>query len=102
MISDNKEEFIRYDKDKIDWTLIDFNSLEECVKVLAFGEKKYSRDNWKNLPSQDRITRVLPSMLRHIVALTNGEEIDSESSLSHAGHIMCNAMFYQYHMNNSK
>jgi hypothetical protein len=36
-------------------------------------------------------------MLRHLIALLDGEELDSESGLPHIGHIMCNAMFHSYH-----
>lgn len=35
--------------------------LERICKALSFGEKKYSRDNWKNVPIEDFIA----SKLRH-------------------------------------
>jgi Domain of unknown function (DUF5664) len=97
-----KETFIRDDSEKLDWTLLDWEALEECAKVLEFGKKKYSRDNWKLLPPEERFTRILPSMMRHVIAIANGEEIDPESGLSHAGHIMCNAMFWQNKLNREK
>ena len=81
---------MRYNDNKIEFSLIDLNSLEDCVKVLAFGAKKYTRNNWqKGFP----LTSILNSMMRHISALQKGEMIDPESGLSHIGHIQCNALF---------
>ena len=59
-----------------------------------FGAKKYAPENWKK--GLDR-TEILESAQRHLIALFDGEENDSESGLSHAGHILCNMMFYVYH-----
>lgn len=61
---------------------------------MMFGAEKYSADNWKI--GLDR-TEILESAQRHLIALFNGEENDPESGLSHAGHIMCNMMFYVFH-----
>ena len=36
----------KFDQGKLDWSLVPFKSLEGMVKVLMFGEQKYSRDNW--------------------------------------------------------
>ena len=43
------------------------------------------------------LQEILESMQRHLAALFDGEEVDKESNISHMGHIMCNAMFYNYH-----
>ena len=80
----------RYNDNKPKFSLIDLNSMQECAKVLEFGAKKYSRDNWKKGLV---MTEILDSMLRHIAALQNGEWNDPESGLSHIGHIQCNALF---------
>ena len=32
----------------------------------------------------------------------SGEQNDPESGLPHAGHILCNMMFYEYHKNKNK
>lgn len=81
---------LRYNEGKPEYSLIDLPSLEGCAQVLAFGAKKYSRNNWKKgFP----ISSILNSMLRHIAALQDGEEIDPESGLPHIGHIQCNALF---------
>lgn len=89
-----KEKALRYNQGKPKWSLVHFKSLEPMVKVLMYGEKKYARDNWKK--GLDR-QEILDSMQRHLAALIDGQEIDSESQEHHIGHIMCNALFYTYH-----
>lgn len=86
-------EGLRYNKGKIQWTLMNFPSFEPMIKVLMFGAEKYARDNWKGGLSKNE---VLDSLLRHVVGLMKGEVNDPESSLPHIGHLMCNAMFYSY------
>lgn len=71
-------------------SLIDLSCLSDCAKVLEFGAKKYSRDNWKK--GMD-LSSILDSLLRHISLLQSGEYTDLESGLSHIGHIQCNALF---------
>ena len=106
----NKEpKGLRYNGDKPKWSLVDFKSLEPMVRVLEYGAAKYTvkdesgkviatgRDNWKNgmIPSE-----VTESLLRHVFALLRGEMNDPESGLPHTGHIMCNAMFLEYNLQN--
>lgn len=82
---------IKYDKDKPDWSLVNFKSLEGFVKVLGFGAKKYSRDNWKKVADGEH--RYFAALLRHLSAWQNGEKKDPESGLSHLYHAMCNLYF---------
>jgi len=84
----------RYNEGKLKWSLVHFKSLIPLVKVLMFGAKKYSPDNWKKRLDKKEI---LESLARHLFALMDGEENDRESGESHIGHIMSNAMFYAYH-----
>lgn len=84
---------MRFNEGKPQWSLIDFKSLEPMVRVLEFGAKKYARDNWKKGLDKNQI---LESMMRHVVALMDGEVNDSESGLPHIGHIMCNTMFWSF------
>lgn len=88
------EKSLRYNQGKTDWTFISFEALKPLVEVLEFGARKYARDNWK-LPTDPKIP--LQSMLRHIIELSEGQTIDSESGAPTIGHIMANAMFYAYH-----
>lgn len=88
-----QEKGLRYNENKLKWSLVHFKSLEPMVKVLMFGAKKYSPDNWKKGLDKKEI---LDSMMRHIAELIDGYETDKESGLPIIGHIQCNAMFYQF------
>lgn len=81
---------MRHNEGKAQYSLIDLTKLEPCARVLEFGAKKYSRDNWKKGMNQDKI---IDSLLRHIAAIQSGEDIDQESGLSHIGHIQANSLF---------
>lgn len=84
---------LRFNNGKLRWSLVDFESLEDMVKVLEFGAEKYDDHNWKK---GLQTTEVSESLMRHLFAYLNGEDKDPESGLSHLGHVMCNAMFLSY------
>ena len=84
---------LRYNEGKLKWSMVHYQSLAPLVRVLMYGEKKYARDNWKKGLNREEI---LDSMMRHLTALIDGQEIDPESGEHHIGHIMCNCMFYSY------
>ena len=95
----DKQQATRHNKGKLRWSLVDFKSLEDLVKVLEFGAKKYGDDNWKKgLPT----TEICESMLRHTFAFMQGEDNDTESGISHIGHIMCNVMFLAHMIREKK
>lgn len=84
---------MRFNSDKLRWSLVDFDALDDMVKVLEFGAKKYDDNNWKK---GLKTPEIFESIMRHLVAYMRGEDIDSESGLPHTGHILCNAMFLSY------
>ena len=59
--------------------------LEPMVRALMFGEKKYSRHNYK---TGFKNTRLTAAALRHIMAYQDGEDNDPESGISHLAHAM--------------
>lgn len=74
-------------------------ALEGVADVMAFGAKKYSRDNWKKgLP----LEATLDSLLRHLTKLLDGETIDEESGCHHLDLLATNALFAAYHHNGRK
>ena len=85
-------EGMKYDGDKPRYDLIDAEMLEGLAKVLTFGSKKYSDDNWKKV--EDGQARYYSALLRHLEASRKGEKIDPETGLPHAFHVMANCMFY--------
>jgi len=91
------EQSLRFNENKLRWALVDFESLEELVRVLEAGAIKYSPQNWQKGLNREEI---LESMQRHLIALFKGEENDPDLKTHHMGNIMCNAMFYLYHLRN--
>lgn len=79
------------DKDKLDWTLLPIEPLEDVVRVLEFGAKKYARDNWRKVDNAHR--RYIAAALRHIVAYQKGEVNDPESGQPHLAHAACCLLF---------
>lgn len=86
-----KEDGIKNDSEKLPMGLLPFESLEEIAKVLDYGAKKYSKNNWKFVP--DGKARYEDALLRHFSAYKRGEEFDPESGLKHISHMACNALF---------
>jgi hypothetical protein len=92
---DKQEQALRYNQGKLQWSLVDFDSLEGLVKVLEHGAAKYAPDNWKKgMP----VTQVSESLMRHLFAFLRGEDVDPESGCRHLSHVMCNVMFLEYIM----
>lgn len=92
----SRDQAMRFNSGKLELSYIldAMPALKNMVDVMEFGANKYERNNWtKGFPKE----KLLDSMLRHIDAFYQGEDIDPESGKPHVGHIMCNAMFLAYH-----
>lgn len=90
---DLEAQALRYNANKLDWSLVHNQALEPMVRVLMFGAEKYSPDNWKKgMPKKE----ILNSLRRHVNDLMDGIEFDKDSGLHQIGHIMCNCMFYSF------
>tara|TARA_A100001011_G_C14005819_1_gene713389 strand:- start:406 stop:693 length:288 start_codon:yes stop_codon:yes gene_type:complete len=84
-------EGIKYDNDKSEYGLLPSFALEETVKVLTFGAKKYDRENWRKL--DDLHNRYFNAAQRHLWAIKRGESHDPETGMHHAAHAMCCLLF---------
>jgi len=85
-------EGVKYDDDKLDYTLLPKSALDEVVKVLMYGAKKYpERDNWKKV--SDARNRYNKAALRHEFSEVDGETFDPESKLFHLAHAVCSNLF---------
>lgn len=93
-----RKKFIKYDKDKLQYSLIDPFFIEGVTEVLTYGANKYYRDNWKKVNS---VNRYVDALERHVVAYRKGEIKDPESKLSHLLHATCCLMFL-YHFERKK
>lgn len=87
----------KFDNGKADYSLLPFDELEELVKVLMFGAKKYGRNNWKNGLS---VNRLLSATYRHLKDFKNKTDIDKESGLHALGHVLANVIFMLWMIKN--
>jgi len=89
----------KFDSDKPNVSLVDPSALLGLAKVLTFGAKKYSANNWrKGL----EFSRVHSALMRHLLAIQQGEVTDPESGLPHIDHIGCCWMFLSAFMKDSQ
>ena len=84
-------EGIKYDKDKVDYSLVPVEALEAVAKVMTHGAKKYSRENWKHVDDFDN--RYLAAAMRHIAEWRKGYQYDTDSGERHLAHAICCLMF---------
>jgi hypothetical protein len=70
-----------------------FNSLpytlEGVSRVLTYGAKKYSPENWRLVEE----SRYWDAFYRHLLSYAKGEECDTETGESHLHHALCCLMF---------
>ncbi len=70
------------------------STLEGAVKVLMFGEKKYSRDNCQKVDNAKN--RYFSALMRHLVKYLDGVKTDDESGLPHLDHALCCLIFLKW------
>lgn len=86
---------VKNDAHKPYMDLLDSYAMTELAKVLTHGAKKYSAHNWR---SGIQFSCLIAASFRHLTAINSGEDLDMESGLPHAAHLMCNAMFLTWMM----
>ncbi len=91
--------FTKFDSEKPMFNLIDPFAQQDLAKLLTFGAKKYSADNWK----KGDIITYISALERHLSdikkgVLTDDVEffIDDDSKLQHGAALMCNSMFIHH------
>lgn len=77
----------KFDAGKSQYGLLPAYALEENVKVLTIGAKKYEPDNWKRVPDGPR--RYFDAAQRHLWAFHRGEQFDPETGCHHLAHALC-------------
>ena len=77
----------KLDVGKPDWSLLPIPEIDDMIKVMTYGVKKYSRDNWQKVP--DAKNRYTAAFYRHVGAWKEGEINDPESGLPHLAHALC-------------
>ncbi len=82
---------VKHDNGKLRWGLLPIEPIQEVIKVLMAGSKKYSDHNWKKI--EDIPNRYYDATMRHITAWKLGEKKDKETGLSHLAHAICCLLF---------
>ena len=78
------------DHDKPDMSLLSSIALVEMARVMTYGKKKYTANNWRTGMVW---TRPIAASLRHIFAWLGGETYDPETGINHLAHAACGLMF---------
>lgn len=82
----------KYDDGKTLWHLLPWKAVEQVVRVLEYGVRKYGVEGgWMTVPNGK--ARYEDAHLRHAIERQNGETTDKESGLLHSAHMACNAIF---------
>lgn len=86
----------RYNSNKTRYDLIPTHLLKSTADVFEYGANKYAAWNWAkgNLMSQ-----YIGCVKRHLAEIEIGEDIDSESTKRHVGHVVCNMLMIEQLMN---
>ena len=80
----------KHDETKLRYDLLPPEALEEIVRVLTFGAKKYNDRNWERGINSGRI---FSALMRHLWAWWSGKKKDKESNISHLSHAGCCIIF---------
>lgn len=80
---------LRYDDGKTRYDLIPFDALHAVAEVYTQGAVKYAPRNWEK---GMLYSRCLGSLMRHVAAWQNGEDVDAESGSHHMAHAAWNAL----------
>lgn len=85
---------MKFDTDKLLYSLIPPETTKALAEVLTFGAKKYAPNNWQLVENGQ--TRYLDALFRHLEAFRSGETHDPDSGLHHLAHVLTNVAFLHY------
>jgi len=91
IIAEEKYHQAKFDKGKLQYSLIPTEATKALATVLTHGAEKYSPNSWMNVPDASR--RYLDALMRHLEAYRSGDLIDQDSGLPHLDHLLTNAAF---------
>ena len=78
------------DAGKPRWSLVPEQALEDVVKVLTYGARKYGDYNWREVDDGPR--RYYDASMRHLMAYRQGHWTDDESGLPHLAHAVASLL----------
>jgi hypothetical protein len=91
-------EALKIKTSKTRWSLLPWAQLQEPADLITKGALDYGDYGWQNNPR----SYYEDAIFRHLTAYMSGEKNDPKSGSSHIAHVMCNAMFIQWHLDKEK
>lgn len=88
----------KYDTGKPPISLIPVEAILEEAEVFGFGKTKYGAHNFR---LGMEYSRILDALMRHTLAIVNGEDLDPESGLPHRAHARCCLSMLTYFQRNN-
>jgi DNA-directed RNA polymerase subunit RPC12/RpoP len=89
--------FKKFDSEKLKYSSLPVEAIEEVTKVFNYGAAKYGDLNWLANANQVEWTRYMNAADRHWVKFKKNQNFDEESSLYELAHIATNIlMLLQY------
>jgi len=85
----------KLDQGKPKVSLIPTEAILEMAKAFTYGANKYEADNFKKGIAYRKL---IDAALRHILAISAGEDVDDESKNNHVGHAMASLAMLCYMM----
>lgn len=82
---------VKFDTEKPRMDLVPPLALIETSKVLGYGARKYSADNWRKVDGKE--WRYFGAAQRHLWAYKSGQKYDPETGINHLAHAMCSILF---------
>jgi len=79
------------DEGKLQWHLVPPLAMEQVVKVLTDGAKRYGAGNWREVPDLNR--RYYDAATRHLATWRRGGVYDKESGDHHLAHAIASLLF---------
>jgi len=85
---------VKFDNGKLQWNLLPLEQVEEVVRVLTKGAKKYAPDNWKYVEGPR--SRYYDAAMRHLSSWVKGHKKDKQTGCSHLAHAVCCLIFLMW------
>jgi hypothetical protein len=81
-------------EEKLRWALLPRLAVEDVIRVLMYGARKYNAGNWRLvLDEPNGRERYYNAAMRHLTAWWDGETLDPESGHLHLSHAACCVLF---------
>lgn len=81
----------KHDRQKLRWDLLPLEPVQDIVRILTFGAKKYGDNNWREV--ENGTERYYAAFMRHISRWRQGYRRDKETGRSHLSHALCCLIF---------